>query len=399
VSSGPAVDTAWGVAGAGFGPPVRFPFAGLPLVAVAAQGDAFYVWAESGNRLMAVRRREGTFGRQAEVASGYGLAAATIDAVGALNVTAVAPDGTVAVTTGTPEGGFSPPRAISPPGASAVEAAANGRGDLLVGWTNPDTTLSAAVKPAGAPDWLPAETVPGSRNAEQTDAALDDGGNALLAWTDRTHIRVGYRHVDGRWEPAARLDPRPVCCTAKPPPCCELHPQVGFDGRGSAVILWSDAEPTRTLRAAVRPPAGPVRQFEVVARAAAGSTLAASDLAVDPLRNAIAVWRQGPATATRIAAAAFDPRAPVITALRPDFSYRVSEPATVRLDIHDIARRPARRLGTLRSLGSSRAGRLHLSQRLAKRLSRRGRYRATITATTRGGRHPQPRSIDFGRLP
>jgi hypothetical protein len=400
VNDEPAVESAWGVAGDAFGPRVRFPFAGIPLVAAAPAGDAFYVWAEGG-RLFAVRRHEGTFGRQREVAGGYGLAAVVLDAAGRLNVIGAAPDGTVVVMPGTPEAGFAPPRGLSPPGSSAIQATTNGRGDMLVSWTAPDGGLAAAASLVGMPDWGAAEPVPGSTGAQQLDAALDDEGNALLAWTDGRRVRLGYRHADGRWDEAARLSTRPVCCTATPPPpCCEIRPRVGFDGRGTAVILWQDAEPARVLRAAVRPPDGPVRPFEVVAAAPAGGSLAEPDLAVDTEREAVAVWSAEAAGGlTHIAASGFDPSAPVITRFELGFSYLVSEPASVRADVYDLARRPVRRLGTLRSNGTSRAGRLTPSKRLAKRLRRKGRYRATITATTRGGRHPQPRTIDFRRLP
>jgi hypothetical protein len=405
VGGEPAVETAWG-AGGSFGPRVRFPFGGVPLLAPAPGGDAFYAWAENG-RLMAVRRHEGTFGTAREVAAGLGLAAVAVDPAGALNVVGLASDGTVFVATGTPEGGFAPPLPISGAGNSApVQAATSSRGDILVTWATPAAGLAATVRAAGA-SWSQAQDVPGAQGARQPDAALDDEGNALVAWTDGSRAWVGYRHADGRWEPAARVSGRPVCCTPGPPPTGELHPKVGFDGRGAAVIAWSDAEEARTLRAAVRPPEGPVRPFEVLAN---GAALTELDLAVDPQRNAVAVWTAG---ATRVQAAIFDPTTPVITAfapggqakptkpqsvIPPGFAYRVSEPAAVRVDVVAMDGGPARRLGTLRSLGSSRAGRLTVPKRLERRLARRGRYRATIAATTRGGRTARPRHISFRRV-
>jgi hypothetical protein len=443
INAGPAVETAWGTAGE-FGPRVRFPFDGVPLVAAAPGGDAFYSWVEGDGRLLAVRRREGTFGRPFQVATGLGLAALAVDATGALTVVAVGADGTVFAATGTPEAGFSAPRAISAGGApggtgesggsgapagsgapggsvagvAGVGARASPRGDILVSWITPAAQLAAAIRPAGA-DWGAPETVPGSQGAQQPDAALDDGGNAIVAWTDGKRARLAYRHADGRWGQAERASTRPVCCTPGPPPCCELRPRAGFDAHGTAVIAWSDAglppsppsSPTapRTLRAAVRPPEGPVRPYEALST---GAGLGELDLAVDPQRNATAVWSAPTGTGPVIRTTAFDPSAPAITAFAPGtrarpatphnvvppgFAYSVSEPASVRVDIDRLT--PARaRLGTLRSMGSSRSGRLTLSARLARRLAKLGRYRATVTATTRGGRHPQPRHIDFRRV-
>jgi hypothetical protein len=414
ITAGPAIDTAWGMGG-GFGPRVRFPFGGVPLVAAAPGGDAFYAWLEDNGRLLAARRHEGTFGQPREVAAGgFGLAAVAVDAVGVLTLIGVAPDGTVLAATGTPESGFSAPRPISAPGGSAgstsvVHATTGPRGDILVTWVTSATTMDAAIKPAGA-DWAAPEPVPATVHVQQQDLALDGDGNAIVVWVDDTRTWLDYRRADGRWLPTERLSARPVCCTPGPPPGRELHPQVAFDAHGTAVIAWGDLEPARAVRAAVRPPEGPVRPFETVATGAGASEL---ELAVDPGRNAVAIWTAtNAAGTTRIQAAAFDPSAPVITAfapgrsarptairnpIPPGFAYSVSEPASVRVDIDRLT--PARaRLGTLRSMGSSRSGRLTLSARLERRLAKLGRYRATITATTRGGRHPQPRYVDFRRV-
>jgi hypothetical protein len=418
-------------AGGAFQPVTDGPWAGSGAVlddvaAVAPNGDVFFVMWQ-GEQLAVVRRGAGGFGEPRAVGAAATVVHASVDSAGRLTLVflqRVAPGGAqfrpVSVT-GTPEDGFTDPEAV--PGdiggmAGPIAGAANARGDIALVWavnggTFPGfpTGIKFALKPAGA-GWSPAEDVPGdeapSGQHDETDAAIDADGNAIVVWSDAVSAFSAYRRADGRWGEMEAVTRRPVCCDAEPSEEMQRAPHAGFDASGNAILLWaSDSTRPGVLRAARRPPGGPWDPFETVIEP--GAAVFDSDVAVDDAGRAVAIWTTKEHTdrrdsgANRVQVSIFDPLAPAVTAFRRRpgaFAYRASRPARATVRLQRLGKRgKARRVGSARTAGYARSGRVRLGRRLARRVSRPGRYRATLVATGRNGRTAAPRRLVFRKRP
>jgi hypothetical protein len=449
--------TAWRGPGEPFTPPVRIPWDTsddgdtFPDAVPVRGGDAFYFWFDGPDSqeinhrhdvgLMVVRRHDGAFGTPREVARGVALDNATgaVDDQGTLTLAWTHHESRASelyASTGTPESGFTPPRMISDPAAypsnlnpdKALSIARNERGDIALAWTiaagpsdyQPrNIGLDFAIKPAGA-DWQATERIPGVPGEEQ-DLALDDKGNAIVAWSNLARgVQVAYRHSGGRWAATTGVVRRPVCCAVKPPTCCdERNPKVALDGHCNAIVLWDEGPGRQVLRAAVRSADGLIHPYEEIT--AHSGLVRRTDLAVGHDGRAIAVWGATESSdphepgVSQIRAATFDPSAPAITGfaagpsakpvapsrvIAPQFAYRLTEPARVRVTIEtlDRHRRSTGRVASLRARRLARSGRLMLPAHAARRLSRKGRYRATISAVGADRRAAAPRSIEFRRV-
>ena len=287
----------------------------------------------------------------------------------------------------------------------------NRRGDALVTWTastrqddypGREAGLDAAFKHA-AGDWAATEVaVPvGPGIGPQHDVALDEDGNAVVAWStweasdggppSGLFITTYHRDAATGWTSRERLNPRPACCGQEAPGNIEAMPRVAFDADGDAVLLWTDNPNDATLlRAAVRPRGGSFGPFETLAEP--DGTIAETALATDANGFALAVWStkedldRPDSGVNRVRAAFLDPDAPTITAVRARATrlrYKLTDPARVTARV-----RRGKRVAVLRSKRARRAGALVLPRRL-------GRYRARITATTPDGKTGLARRVAF----
>ena len=383
------------------------------------------------------RFADGTLGPWREISSAYrihGEDAAT-DAAG--NVTVAwraeaensAGEKQLLVATAPPGGQFSAPRALAAPryhnNGSRMRVVANRRGDVLVAWGAtppgyddrqagpfPPETVNSSFRPAGG-DFGAVEAVDVPQDPfkglYRWDLAIDDEGGATVAWSNAHHGGVAVRPSSGPWGPM-----RPLGEFA-------LEPTVAVDGKGTATVAYVDRDkPTccqppesHRLMAIRRPRGGAFGKPEQLARA---KHVFGPDSAADALGNTIVVWshqerwasspdRTGQgivaviwdAAAPRVKGFALDPDGEASGDGMPEFDYRLTEAATVSVSIERKAKRP-KRIATLTKRSMRGGGALAVGSKVAKRLSARGSYRATIVARDSAGRRSAPRRVSFGSL-
>lgn len=158
----------------------------------------------------------------------------------------------------------------------------------------------AAVAPAAALAWgQPQRASTGPGDAHSPDVAVDGRGAALAAWVQERGGRgtiVASAAPDGRpWSPPRRLSP---------PGLAAIDPAVAGLPGGGAVVVWRQADRTRTLRGR-RQAVYVVRARERGADGRWGAVRRLSDarqkvgeprLAVDARGTAIATWHWGTGT-------------------------------------------------------------------------------------------------------
>lgn len=319
---------------------------------------------------------------------------------------------------------FGEPRRLETPTyeyvSSSVRLAANRRGDVLAVWGvpaagAPDHARSfaqvpyTAIRPAGG-EFGPTEpiAVPDQRNwgMFQWDQALDEAGNAVLAWSNGHTVSVSYRPVAGGWGPREGLG------------SYAFQPTVAIDGKGTATIAYVDAENQMAkLRSvvAVRRPRGDGARFGPPAELTRAKYLFAPDSAADPLGNTIVVWSHQERNAwsperteNGIGSAIWDAKAPSVTDFYldplgegtpgvPEFDFDLSEAASVSVTVERTGRRTLR-LGRLKGRAARGDGAVSIDRSLAKKLRTKSSYRATIVARDSSGRSSKPRRLTFRRL-
>ena len=151
-------------------------------------------------------------------------------------------------------------------GGGGALLAANGvceRAGCLLGWT--------------APGREPHRLGPSGNAA----AAMNEGGEGLLAWRDQARAWVVLRTPAGAWTPAAEL-----------PGGGFDRPAAGITAAGEALVLYDVAEGNaRTLRLARRSPGATA--FTLGASPAAGAPAMQPSLALAPGGGGIAAWHDG----------------------------------------------------------------------------------------------------------
>jgi hypothetical protein len=326
-----------------------------------------------------------------------------------------------------PRGGeFGPPVELSAPGwgGAGELLQSNTRGDLIAVWQrgpfdpsypHMPSEVWAAIKPAGG-DWGPAERIPDPpqewHNVLETTATIGPTGEAVVGWSDGVRIVFSTRPPDGHWRQAESFTSYPMCCSG-PPPGDQRNPTFAFDDAGNLHLVFT-GEPQPHFKYGVwatHREAGD-DGFGTLELIKAVKSPGPPDVAVDPAGNAVAVWseREHPNDrdfgAERVFASIYDLTAPVVQNPQVDqyleqqpsdrrlaFKFRLNEAARVTIDV--TAR--GRRVGSLRATGLRGANKLWPSRALARRLGRRGSYRATIAARDSAGRRSKTRAVRFTR--
>jgi hypothetical protein len=336
------------------------------------------------------------------------------------------PDRSVVRVATAPRGGdFAAPVELSAPsfGGTQELLQSNARGDLMAVWQRRSFSSASlhpqevwtAIKPAGG-SWGPAERVPDPPHEDhtvlETTAAIGPAGEAVVGWSDGFRVVFSTRPADGHWRPAEPLTSYPVCCSG-PPPGEQRDPTFAFDDAGNLHLvftgqpqphfkygIWAthqdagdDGFGTLELIKSVKDPGPP-------------------DVAVDPDGNAVAVWseRERPNDrdfgAERVFASIYDLAPPVVqdpqigqyldqsSDRRQALKFRLNEAARVTIDVS----MRGRRIGTLRGTGLRGRNAIKAAGSLARLLSHRGSYRATIVARDAAGRRSKARAIRFTRL-
>jgi hypothetical protein len=338
----------------------------------------------------------------------------------------------VRVATALRGGDFGPPVTLSQPGwgGAGEVLTGNTRGDLMAVWQrgNPGSGGPAfphevwtSIKPAGG-QWGPAERIPDPPQEDhtvlETTAALSPSGEAVVGWSDGIRIVFSTRPPDGRWRQAESFTSYPVCCSG-PPPGDQRNPSFAFDDAGNLHLVFA-GEPQphfkygvwATHRDAGDDGFGTLELIKDV------KSPGPPDVAVDPAGNAVAVWseRERPNDrdfgAERVFASIYDLTAPVVgepgvgqyveqyaeqpapTGGGQAFRFKLNEAARVTITV--TAR--GRRVGTVSATGLRGRNAVKPSGVLARRLGRRGAYRATIIARDAAGRRSRARALGFTRL-
>ena len=335
-------------------------------------------------------------------------------------------------------GDFSAPAPLDEPSRNiqAPRVVTNVRGDALVAWGVQNTdnvyvgnhVIHSRLRPLGG-EFGPAEEVlvddEKGRGLYRWDVALSNTGDAVAAWQTAAIVVYSFKPAGRPWEPARPArGTYPICC-AEETFESQNEPTVTFDGKGTATIAYTMGLARRQsngsykgdggtrLMAMRRPAAGAWEPREQVATA---KHIFAPDSAADPLGNTILVWSHEElnawepsrtetgigsvvwdASAPSVKNFGVDPAVPLPQGEQPAFEYKLSEAAAVAVTVERKARKPVR-LAKLSFRSPRGNGVRAIDPQLAKRLRKKGSFRATIVARDSQGRKSKPRRIEFSSL-
>jgi hypothetical protein len=187
------------------------------------------------------------------------------------------------------------------PGAAHPSLAVDARGDAIAVWDRGsaiDAVAEAASRPAGGSWGDPVAVSPDGDSAFEPQAALDEGGDALVLWSHFEGVHDGeYEYsVQSAFRPAGESWGSPVEVSE---PDLSGHLHIAFDERGEATAIWDQwshgfLSPS-IVEAASRTPAGhwqaPVDLAEGEDETDEPSGAAAPTVAVDGRGDALAVWQ------------------------------------------------------------------------------------------------------------
>jgi len=195
--------------------------------------------------------------------------------------------------------------------ASVPQIALDGGGNAVAVWCRYDgthTIVQSAFRPAGGAWQAPVALSAAGRDALDPQVAFDAAGDAFAVWTrsDGTNqiAQAAVRPAGGTWQ-------APVSLSGAGQDAA--YPQIGADGTGDAVAVWTRAgfgEESR-VQAAARPAGGPWQA--PVSLSAAGQDAYDAQVAIDPHGAAVAVWDRSDGTdqivqvASRAAGGAWQP--------------------------------------------------------------------------------------------
>ncbi|MEZ5418168.1 MAG: hypothetical protein R2708_12585 [Vicinamibacterales bacterium] len=196
-------------------------------------------------------------------------------------------------------GTWSPPATLAGPIATSgsLEIAADAQGHALAVWSAVSasgTAVMAARFEAGSGTWQPAVMLSATGGA--ADLAMNQGGQAVAAWTDAAGLAAArYDTTGGTWvAPATITSDRPFSA------------RLGVDAAGNAIVVWQTAvgEPVEASRSEAGTSVWSAPA--VLSPALPGPGLAGATLAVGASGDAVAAWTNG----TALEAAHYDAAAP-----------------------------------------------------------------------------------------
>jgi hypothetical protein len=306
-----------GARAATFGPAAAISAAGVyaisPVVDATAGGGALALWSclctpgvQGASIMAAARPAGGAFGAPAAI-GGIGPIPLVAKAV------AVAPSGAaiaswspgypapgLLVAERTPAGDWSPARTFSDPAdplgtASNPQVAIDDRGDAVLAWTQNGRVLVSLRTPDGA--WSAPQAIAPARISSQAAplVAVDERGNGLLVLhgpdqaTFANRVRA-WSHAAGAagWSgPVALSPPGP---TSGPPGPSAGVPSLAMNGRGAAIVVWTQRV-RGSSRVLARRRAGPTAGWGALEDVSGpGRGIASARAAIDPAGRAVAVW-------------------------------------------------------------------------------------------------------------
>src|SRR3954454_5207397 len=318
-------------------------------VAVASDGSVLLAYTDSDSRadnqraVTVLRRPDGTW-TEPQILDDYAPSPQVIaDAAGGLHVmwtgaprTASEPIVPYVADAGA-DGQFAPGHPVSRPDwRSAGLLTSNRRGDLLVTWSAqvPTPVIGSTYRPAGG-DWQSPQVLYGDiPYGERPSGALDDRGDAAVAWTNGDAF-ARSRPAGNAWGPTSTTFVRQGSLSSY---------QLAMDPNGTGLLLSAACRSEGTIDtiAALALPRGAA--LEPVVRVSRGvDPVSQPAVATDAFGNGLVVWLRGPRNEqSTVFAAGYSAAPPNVTGLAAKhnaFALKVSEPARLSVTLSGRHRR------------------------------------------------------------
>jgi hypothetical protein len=153
--------------------------------------------------------------------------------------------------------------------------------------SNGITDIVQAAARSGGGSWQAPINLSGTgQNASDPQVTVNAQGNAVAVWTrsngSNDIVQAAARSAAGSWQAPVNLSAAGQNAS---------DPQVGVDGQGDAVAVWTRSNGTNTVvQAAAR--SGRETWQAPINLSAAGQNAGAPQVAVDGRGDAVAVWRR-----------------------------------------------------------------------------------------------------------
>jgi hypothetical protein len=266
-----------------------------PHVALDGSGNAVAVWQSEGLVQATVRPAGGPWGARQEISARVGATdpQVALDPAGNSVVVWVRSDGSnsrVQSAARAAGGPWGSPQDLSAPGQSAggPQVALDAAGNAVSVWVRSDgsnSRVQAAVRPAGGTWETPQDLSAAGLHASAPDVALDPAGDAVVVWLssssqygDGALVQVAVRPAAGAWTPPEDISP-----------ANSSDPQVALDPARNAIAVWEHFPGgSAPVQAAVRPAGGAWGDPQDIS---AQDELAIQPrVALDSAGNALALW-------------------------------------------------------------------------------------------------------------
>lgn len=169
------------------------------------------------------------------------------------------------------------------------QLAVNAAGDAAAVWSRGAGGVfvtQVATRPAGGAWSAPQDLSPPGQDTGDADVALDPAGDAMAVWYEGPGanyvIKAAYRPAGGAWSASQSISA---------PLQSAFESRVALDASGNAVAVWERSNGSNSIvQAAPRPAGGAWSVPQDLS--AAGQSAAEPQVAVDPVGNAVAVWKR-----------------------------------------------------------------------------------------------------------
>lgn len=213
-----------------------------------------------------------------------------------------------------PAGGtFGAPGFLSPPGynADTPQIAFDSSNDALAVWRfdgSPASTIQSDYRPAGGEFGTPlTASAPSSQPAQAPQVAFDGQSDGIVAWqqSDGSELRV-YASVRTPGVTGSFASPSTLDTGGQE----AFEPRIAGDGLSATIVSWKTFNgATNTTWAAVRPAGGSFGPAATVS--ANGPQESAPEVGIDGQGNAIAVWSRSSGPNYLLEAAGYDAAGPL----------------------------------------------------------------------------------------
>jgi hypothetical protein len=301
--------------------------AGEPRVAMDESGDATIVWSLKSGVTAKIQTAQagpgGAFGAPVDL-TGFTASASVPQVAYDPHGDAIAvwdgSDGAnirIEDAVRTAGGGFGAPQFLSPAGynADTPQVALDSAGDALAVWRfdgSPASTVQSAYRPAGGA-FGPAQTVSvtGPLPAQAPQVAFDGQSDGVVVWqqADGTDPRV-YASVRSSGGGGSFSTPSTVDAGGQE----ALEPRIAGDGRSAVIVSWKTFNGiTSSTQAAVRAAGAGFGPAAIIS--STGAEEGTPEVGVDGQGNGIAVWSRFSGANYLLEAAGYDGAGPLLRGL------------------------------------------------------------------------------------